>query len=97
MHPLVSEYADARLSGDKAEKTKMKEILSKFHFWFPYPLQDHEEPEVLLPYDAHYVAPPGSPEFEAAKGLHLQKYNKVRLNVSRIVSEPIVDGGPIAR
>lgn len=78
MLPLVSEYADARLSGDKAEKVKMREILSKFHFWFPYPLKDHEEPTEVMPYDPHYIAPEGTEEFEAAKGAHLMKYNKVR-------------------
>ena len=77
MLPLVSEFADARLNVSKAEKKKMREILSKFHFWFPYPLQDHEEPEEVKAYDAHFVAPEGTPEFEAAKGAHLKLYNKV--------------------
>lgn len=78
--PLVASYAEAVDQGWSEGEKEMSRILGLYHFHFPWPMKDTEEPAELLPYDPKPNVEVGlSEEQIVARRTHVVLYNKVSM------------------
>ena len=81
--PLVPSFAEAADKGWQALEDHLKALQNMYHFHFPFPMGDADEPAELQPYDA--TRPPRvddsalTDEELVAKREHVALYNNVSL------------------
>lgn len=86
--PLVPSFAEAADKGWQALEDRLMELQNLYHFHFPWPMKDTDEPEVLREYDPLRPERPTEVELSdeqlAEKRTHVALYNRVsdsRLNL----------------
>lgn len=79
--PLVPSFAEAVDKGWQALEDRLMELQNLYHFHFPWPLKDADEPAELREYDPLHPAPTAEATLSdtelAEKRAHVELYNNV--------------------